>query len=384
MRIAMVLATVSLVAAGCSGSAAPRTAHRATPPRVSAPVPSSRALAAQIAATLRAEVAASSELHCRVQPGRTSARVIISSPGGDRDHGVRVCVGHTSRMGRVTVEFLSRHGLASLVSMPDGSRVRYAHSAALSRTVVAADLTDARREHYGAVVPAGGRLVVSLPVNRDVTVSRSSVRSLGEAMITDVGAGRVGRDRLLPFLGCLATQTETVLRRTSHWATVCLSRRVGGAVGAALSSAAMQPQVLTWFVSKRQRAAAANSFVQAAVVSRAQRQLPILGLDVAWPYRGFEQIEPRYVTWGGDGTSFIRDVHWATWGGEQAVGQGVAEYVGPNGSPASGHAEAATVVASDLGRCQGHFVYRELEWYFPQHHEQLRQKYQWHTCRQYG
>jgi hypothetical protein len=382
MAGAVVLAAVSLVAAGCSGSAAPRPPRGALPAPVNARIPWSTVLATQVAATLRGEVAASSELHCRAQPG-ASARVIVSSPGGTRDHGVRVCVGHAGRTGRVTVEFLSRHGLASLVSMPEGSRVRYARSAALSRAVVAAELTDARREHYGAVVPAGGRLVVSLHLNREVTVSRSSVSSLGEAMMTDVGAEQVGRDRLLPFFGCLATHTETLLRRTSRWATLCLSRRVGGPVGAALSSAAARPHVVTWFSSGRQ-VAAADSFLQAAVVSRAQRRLPILGLDVAWPYRGFAQIEPRYITWGGDGTSIIHDVHWTTWGGEQAVGRGVAEYVGPNGSPATGHDEPATVVASDLGRCQGHVVYRELEWYFPQHHEQLRQKYQWHTCRQYG
>jgi hypothetical protein len=46
--------------------------------------------------------------------------------------------------------------------------------------------------------------------------------------------------------------------------------------------------------------------------------------------------------------------------------------------------ETATVVASDLGRCQGHLAYLDVEWFFPQHHQRLSNNDEWHTCDQFG
>jgi len=54
-------------------------------------------------------------------------------------------------------------------------------------------------------------------------------------------------------------------------------------------------------------------------------------------------------------------------GGPQAQATGTSDYVGPNQSVASGRQETATVVAFDLGTCDGKLMYQAVEWYFPQH-----------------
>jgi hypothetical protein len=63
---------------------------------------------------------------------------------------------------------------------------------------------------------------------------------------------------------------------------------------------------------------------------------------------------------------------WASWGEPSATGTGTDEYVGSGQSVATGREEAATVVAFDLGPCDGRLMYRAVEWYFPQHGQAFR------------
>jgi hypothetical protein len=83
--------------------------------------------------------------------------------------------------------------------------------------------------------------------------------------------------------------------------------------------------------------------------------------------QGFGQVKPAKIFNGGDPTGLITHVVWSAWGGTQATATGTAEYVGPNQSVASGTEETATVVAFDLGTCDGKYMYQAIEWYFPQH-----------------
>jgi hypothetical protein len=53
--------------------------------------------------------------------------------------------------------------------------------------------------------------------------------------------------------------------------------------------------------------------------------------------------------------------------GSQAMGTGIAEWIGPNQTVVSGKEEPATVVAFNLGKCDGQVMYQAVEWYFPQH-----------------
>jgi hypothetical protein len=82
---------------------------------------------------------------------------------------------------------------------------------------------------------------------------------------------------------------------------------------------------------------------------------------------GFGQVKPSKIFNGGDPTGLVTHVAWKSWGGARAVATGISDYVAPNQSVADGTEEAATVVAFNLGTCDGKLMYRAVEWYFPQH-----------------
>jgi hypothetical protein len=99
---------------------------------------------------------------------------------------------------------------------------------------------------------------------------------------------------------------------------------------------------------------------------------PTLGLKEAstnWG-AGFGAIRPAGINFNGDPTSFISKIHWSSWGGSRAVGHGIAGFVWPGFAVADGtRYVGATVVAFDLGTCDGHSAYRREAWYFPQYGE---------------
>ncbi len=82
---------------------------------------------------------------------------------------------------------------------------------------------------------------------------------------------------------------------------------------------------------------------------------------------GFGQVKPAKIFNGGDPTGLVTHVVWSSWGGAHATATGTSDYVGPNQSVAQGTEEAATVVAFNLGTCDGKLMYQAVEWYFPQH-----------------
>jgi len=82
---------------------------------------------------------------------------------------------------------------------------------------------------------------------------------------------------------------------------------------------------------------------------------------------GFGQVKPAKIFNGGDPTGLVTHVVWTSWGGGRAVATGISDYVGPGQSVAAGTEERATVVAFDLGSCDGKLMYQAVEWYFPQH-----------------
>jgi hypothetical protein len=83
--------------------------------------------------------------------------------------------------------------------------------------------------------------------------------------------------------------------------------------------------------------------------------------------QGFGQVKPAKIFNGGDPTGLVTHVTWSSWGGPRAQATGTSEYVGPNQSVATGRPATATVVAFDLGTCDGKLMYQAVEWYFPQH-----------------
>jgi len=84
---------------------------------------------------------------------------------------------------------------------------------------------------------------------------------------------------------------------------------------------------------------------------------------------------------GGDPTGLVTAIRWRNWGGCQAVGRGVSAYVGPKTrSVADAKEESATVVAFKLGYCWGRWMYRDVEWYFPQHGDRFNPKNATESC----
>jgi hypothetical protein len=82
---------------------------------------------------------------------------------------------------------------------------------------------------------------------------------------------------------------------------------------------------------------------------------------------GFGAVKPSEIFNGGDPTGLVTHVTWSSWGGAQAKATGTAEWVGPNQSVAQGTEQSATVVAFNLGTCDGKLMYQAVEWYFPEH-----------------
>jgi hypothetical protein len=106
---------------------------------------------------------------------------------------------------------------------------------------------------------------------------------------------------------------------------------------------------------------------------------PTLG-SAAWgqalnssnPYAGisgFGEVAPANISLGGLAISpHVGAITWSNWGAPQAMGQGQAiDGTGQSGPVSSWPVEPDTVVAFDLGSCDGGPpAYQEVTWYFPQ------------------
>jgi hypothetical protein len=83
--------------------------------------------------------------------------------------------------------------------------------------------------------------------------------------------------------------------------------------------------------------------------------------------KGFGQVKPREIYYGGDPTGLVCRIHWHSWGGPIARGTGVGWYINGSQSVSQGHPATATVVASKLGTWNGRPAYNRLRWSFPNH-----------------
>lgn len=100
---------------------------------------------------------------------------------------------------------------------------------------------------------------------------------------------------------------------------------------------------------------------------------PVLGRVWGPPsQKGYGQVQPAEISNGGDPTGIVTGVTWTSWGSAQAIGHGTSDYVAPGQSNASGTQATATVVAFDLGDCNGVHAYKAIEWYYPQHGQSFR------------
>jgi serine/threonine-protein kinase len=106
-----------------------------------------------------------------------------------------------------------------------------------------------------------------------------------------------------------------------------------------------------------------------------QAPVPRLGLAVpeatSSGYEGLGEVRPANVHFGGDPTSAVSNIQWQSWGGQQATGTGISDWVAGGQTVAEGSRGPATIVAFDPGYCQGSgdYAYRKVKWYFPEHGE---------------
>jgi hypothetical protein len=187
-------------------------------------------------------------------------------------------------------------------------------------------------------------------------------RSAGPAArYTPIGAGAVlGLICLVAAAGCSSSA------RPSAAATPTPTRATSAT---AASQPSPSPSTAASPASASPTTAAAASASPAAAAG-----VPTLG-QLAGDFahgQGFGQVKPSKIFNGGDPTGLVSHVVWSSWGGAQARGTGTSDYVGPNQPVLDGTEESATVVAFDLGTCDGKLMYQAVEWYFPQHGQSLR------------
>ena len=122
------------------------------------------------------------------------------------------------------------------------------------------------------------------------------------------------------------------------------------------------------------------SQVTAPASSSAAHAAPTLG--IAWgPYQeGYGLVAPTQVNNGGDPTGVVSQVHWQSWGGATATGHGMSDDDNNSPTVAAGPQETATIVAFNLGVCQGQYMYQAVEWYFPQDGETFTPDSYRNTC----
>jgi hypothetical protein len=101
--------------------------------------------------------------------------------------------------------------------------------------------------------------------------------------------------------------------------------------------------------------------------------LPTLGVAASTPNsgRGWGLVKPSEVYNGGDPTGLVQHIHWSSWGGARAVGKGTGYYEAPGVDVAGSVPATATIVAFDLGKCDGKPAYNSVEWYYPEKGQQF-------------
>lgn len=95
---------------------------------------------------------------------------------------------------------------------------------------------------------------------------------------------------------------------------------------------------------------------------------------------GWGEVKPPTIFNGGDPTGLVSHIRWTSWGGPEAVGTGVSDWVGPGESVATGTQQPVTIVGFNRGPCGGVVMYRAVEWYFPGHDEHFNPKQYENIC----
>ncbi|MGI6795727.1 hypothetical protein [Gordonia sihwensis] len=95
--------------------------------------------------------------------------------------------------------------------------------------------------------------------------------------------------------------------------------------------------------------------------------------------KGYGTSRPTEVYAGGSPTSRITNITWSSWGGDRAEGTGTGTYR-VDGRVGREQYIPATVVASNIGMCNGKRAYLTIAWYFPSKGETASAGREMKTC----
>jgi hypothetical protein len=174
---------------------------------------------------------------------------------------------------------------------------------------------------------------------------------------TDDTATRSGRPRL----------AAAAIAAAGLAALAGCSSAAPSAAGSASPSGSVSATASTAPVTPASSPAATPTSV--SEVSASDSPVPVLGqlTGVFAHGKGFGQVRPAEVDNGGDPTGLVTGITWKSWGGATATGTGTGSWDPPGQPVAASLPQPATIVAFNLGTCDGKLMYQAVEWYFPQH-----------------
>jgi hypothetical protein len=111
--------------------------------------------------------------------------------------------------------------------------------------------------------------------------------------------------------------------------------------------------------------AAIAALVAVGTALAAPRPVPILTGPKPMTGAGFGQVKPPTIYLGGDPTGLVCHIHWLSWGGQLAIGDGTGWYINSHQAVIQGKAAPVVVVLYDLGTWRGRPAYKHYVWYFP-------------------
>lgn len=92
--------------------------------------------------------------------------------------------------------------------------------------------------------------------------------------------------------------------------------------------------------------------------------MPILTGPTPMSGAGFGQVRPSEIYLGGDPTGLVCRIHWLSWGGQLAVGDGTGWYINSHQAVSQGKAAPVVVVLYYLGTWRDRPAYTSYHWYF--------------------
>ncbi|WP_424883565.1 RNA polymerase sigma factor [Streptomyces sp. SLBN-8D4] len=237
--------------------------------------------------------------------------------------------------------------------------------------------------------PPDGVTVVDLDADKRTTTALPTSGSLGQLRITGIwfdpqGAVMAGAFRepaqacTTSGQGAASERQPTALYRlasgtwtkTRQGTVIGQSTQTGwsaqrtGAVGLNDSRPPASPLMIT--NPKNQQVSLDNSVAAFAWAPTTPTATPLLGTLWAPNQKGYGLPKPTMFFNGGSPSGIVRDLNWTSWGGQRATGTGESLYV-TDKAVADSPWEKSSVVAFDLGDCNGVRTYRKISMFFPQH-----------------